>query len=78
MEDNANVGPFGAPEPPEEWFIERGWILRDGVRWKPGGNEPVFFVDIINAYPPLKAWVEERTKCCRDGSCSSKSDKSAP
>lgn len=63
---------MNAPEPPEEFFIEQGWIRGNGLWWKPNG-EPVFFVDIFNAYPPLHAWVNERTGCCRVGSCKPKS-----
>ena len=59
---------FSAPEPPEQFLIDQGWTRQGGVWFKPNG-EPVFFIDIINAYPPLKAWVEEKTACCRDGSC---------
>lgn len=73
MSAETPTGPFGAPEPPEEWFIERGWILRNGVRWKPGGHEPVFFYEIIAAYPPLRAWVHERTGCPQPGCCPPKS-----
>lgn len=59
------------PDPPDEFFIAQGWKRGDGVWWKQNG-EPVFFIDLISAYPPLKAWVEERTRCCRERSCSRK------
>lgn len=62
---------MNAPEPPEQFFLDQGWTRGRGGWLKPNG-EPVFFVDIINAYPPLHAWVNERTKCCRLGSCSAK------
>lgn len=68
MSTDRPTGPYGAPEPEEEWFIERGWILRDGVRRKPSG-EPVFFADVIAAYAPLRRWVHKKTKCWRSGSC---------
>lgn len=68
MSAETPTGPIGAPEPPEVWFIEQGWTRRDAIWWKPNG-QPVFFVDTINAYAPLRAWLEKRTKCCRDGSC---------
>ena len=59
---------FSGPEPPDEFLIRQGWARREGIWFKSNG-EPVFFIDIMNAYAPLKAWVEEKTACCRDGSC---------
>jgi hypothetical protein len=59
---------FSAPEPPEDWFIAQGWTRGDGIWWKPNG-EPVFLVDLYDRYPPLRAWIDARTKCCQDGSC---------
>lgn len=59
--DKQTVGPFGAPEPPEEVFIAQGWIRTSWGWLKADGKTPVYFIDVLDAYPPLKAWVEERT-----------------
>ena len=61
-----------APEPSQQFYIEQGWT-RKGNDWLKPNGEPVFLVDIINAYPPLKAWVMEKTNWCRDGQCAATS-----
>lgn len=73
MSDNIPTGPFGAPEPPEAFFIAQGWIRVSWGWLQADGKTPVYFVDVMNAYPPLKAWVHERTGCPQPGCCPPKS-----
>lgn len=72
MSAETPTGPYGAPEPPEKFFIAQGWSRAPGGWVKPDGSR-VFFIDVITAYAPLRAWVHERTGCPQPGCCPPKS-----
>jgi hypothetical protein len=49
-----------APDVPEEVMLAQGWRrTRDiGGMWLKKDGTPVFYCDLVNVYPPLKAWCE--------------------
>jgi hypothetical protein len=60
MNANSHLEPYNPPQPPEELFTNLGWTKRGSVWFKKNGDV-VFFIDVLNAYPPLMAWVKART-----------------
>jgi len=65
MGQESTPDPSRAPEPPDQFYIDQGWIRRESS-WVKQNGDPVYVVDIITAFPPLKAWVMERTKSSWD------------